>query len=633
MISIFRKEMKKWHSVLWVVFVSMAVSGVSLVFWRSQGEDATVANVDGVNVTGKDFKQALLQMQRQFAMISAMYGVPFDVILKTFAGGQDVHTLALDNSIKNALWNNVEKDLNIRISSSFFNDELIKSLPQGIADQQGRVNMDIYQNYLERMSMTPAEFEQSKEEEFKREAVNRVIGSADYVPHFIADYENKQDSALKTFIIVKFDQSSFKENPKDIKAEDLERFYNDHKETYRIPEKKQAQVVHLTPKMYEGAITIDEQAIQAFYDKNKANRYRIPPKVRVRHIFLNGHSEDVRKKAQDILEQVKKDATTFGSLAKKYSQDKASASDGGLTDYFSRQGTFDPAFEKEAFKLMKKGDLSSVVQTASGFEIIMLDDRINASEKALRAVQDEIVTILKDRKALNLLKSDLESLMHQIKTNAQALDGFIKQKHLKVELTDWLIAQDDAKKEGYDGKLIDRLFNKTSSKKIGYFMHADEYVLYQIISTEKSHVQAYVDVENKVKEDLLAQKSIDNLKHFVKSAKGNILTNKRSLKSYKDDGFKLFETDLLKRGDSIDALKDVKGLTDRMFILDDNAQVLEFRSKGDIYLIQLEKIEQDNSGKNSSAAKHRAARNNSGVVNGFIASLQRNAKITVNETL
>ena len=34
MIYIFRKEMRKWHAVLWVVFIAMAVSGVSFIFMK-----------------------------------------------------------------------------------------------------------------------------------------------------------------------------------------------------------------------------------------------------------------------------------------------------------------------------------------------------------------------------------------------------------------------------------------------------------------------------------------------------------------------------------------------------------------------------------------------------------------------
>ncbi len=633
MISIFRKEMRQWHFVLWAVFASMAISGLGLVFWRGQGEDTAIASVDDMEVTGKDLKNSIQQMQRQFAMISSMYGVSLDLILKTFLGGQDVQTLALDNAIKDVLVGKVERDLGVRIGQDFFRDELVRSLPQGIADQQGRVNMDVYENYLQRLSMTPAEFEFSKEAEFKREAVNRVVGAATYVPRFSTDYQLEQDAAQKSFTIVKFDLAHFKEKKSDLNADKLKRFYNEHKERFRVPERKQARVVQVSTKTYENSVVVDEQSIQSFYEKNKANRYRIAPKLRVRHIFLAGTSADVLKKAEGILAQVKKDQSRFASLAKQHSDNKDTASNGGLTEYFGRQGAFDLAFEKEAFKLMKKGELAPLVNTAKGFEIIMLDDRVNASEKPLSEVRSEIVASLRTRKAMNHLKSDLEALMHNSKTNHKAFDEFIGDKHLKSGLTELLAASDEAKTDGYEGKLVERLFGKANSKGMGYFAHADEYVLYQTVATEKSYIRELADVEQRVTDDYLAQKATDSLKHFVKAAKGDVLSGKVSLASYKNEGFSLVGTGAVKRGDVVDALKDVKGLVDRAFVLDNKAQVLEFRHKNDIYLIQLENALLGAADKDAQAAKQGLARSSGAVVNGFIASLQRNAKITVNEIL
>ena len=248
MISIFRKEMRQWHFVLWAVFASMAISGLGFVFLRGQGEDTAIASVDDMEVTGKDLKNSIRQVHRQFALISSMYGVSLDLILKTFLGGQDVQTLALDNAIKDVLVGKVERDLDVRIGQDFFKDELVRSLPQGIADQQGRVNMDVYENYLQRLSMTPAEFEFSKEAEFKREAVNRVVGAATYAPHFSTNYQAAQDAAQKSFTIVKFDLAHFKEKKSDLNADKLKRFYNEHKERFRVPERKQARVVQVSTK-------------------------------------------------------------------------------------------------------------------------------------------------------------------------------------------------------------------------------------------------------------------------------------------------------------------------------------------------------------------------------------------------
>lgn len=634
MITIFRKEMKKWHSVLWVVFASMAVSGLSLVFWRSQGgDDAEIASVNGSNITGRDFRNSIQQLQRQFSMISSMYGISLDMLIKTFLGGQDLQSMALENSIKDSLVRDVEKTFQIQIGSDFFNEELVKNLPQGMADAQGRVNMEMYQNYLERISMTPAEFEKVKEFEFKKDAVQKIVGAAGYEPNFVVRYQAAQDNAVKSFKIVKFEQEGFKKNV-EASDKDLKQFYNENKERYRVAEKKQVRIVRLAQKDYENLVTIDDAAIQSFYEKNKGNRYRVAPKIRVRHIALSGHDDKTRKKAEDLLSQVRKDISKFALLAKEHSQANSSTQ-GGLTELFGR-GTFDPEFEKEAFRLNKKGDIAPLVKTSKGYEIIMLDERQAAQEKKLAEVRDEIVAALKTRKAANQLKSELEGVLHQSKTDEKAFSRFVEGKGAKKDIDLWVAADEKPKKDSLESKLGEKLFGK-ANRNIGYFIYNDdEYVLYQVVKTEKSYISPFEEVKKDVLGDFLKKKSNDDLKLFVKAAKKDVLDKNRDLDSYKSEGFSVFKVEGARKTDSVPSLKDYPNLLSRAFMLDDESQVLEYRYKDLILLIQLVNIELDKNGEGVIDAKKRKGYNSSSeasVMNGFIASLQRNAKITVNETL
>ncbi len=65
---------------------------------------------------------------------------------------------------------------------------------------------------------------------------------------------------------------------------------------------------------------------------------------------------------------------SFAELAKKYSQDPGSASNGGEYANFIRRGEFVPEFEAAAFKL-KPGEISDPVGTDFGFHLIQLIER------------------------------------------------------------------------------------------------------------------------------------------------------------------------------------------------------------------------------------------------------------------
>ena len=130
--------------------------------------------------------------------------------------------------------------------------------------------------------------------------------------------------------------------------------------------------------------------VQRSYNDN-LELYSTPEQVRASHILLKTagkKEEEVKAKAEQILKELKAGAD-FAALAKKYSEDEASAKLGGDVDYFSK-GKMDPAFDEAAFKL-EPGELSDVVKSQYGFHIIKLTDKKPATTRTLDEVRPQIV--------------------------------------------------------------------------------------------------------------------------------------------------------------------------------------------------------------------------------------------------
>lgn len=100
-----------------------------------------------------------------------------------------------------------------------------------------------------------------------------------------------------------------------------------------------------------------------------------------------------RKLLADEIRKQLDEGISFDTLVKKYSDDKSSASNGGLLQEISL-GTYEPSFENTLFALSKDGDVSQVCQTTFGFHIIK---RISATpvennySKAYDALRDEVM--------------------------------------------------------------------------------------------------------------------------------------------------------------------------------------------------------------------------------------------------
>jgi len=102
-----------------------------------------------------------------------------------------------------------------------------------------------------------------------------------------------------------------------------------------------------------------------------------PGEIKVAHImkiFPQAASEETiarLKLSADSLWQKATSGADFAELAKKYSDDKQSASEGGVMNWFSASEMQQfPTFSDAAFGLKNDGDISSVIRTLYGWHII-----------------------------------------------------------------------------------------------------------------------------------------------------------------------------------------------------------------------------------------------------------------------
>ncbi|MDY0351173.1 MAG: peptidyl-prolyl cis-trans isomerase [Desulfobulbaceae bacterium] len=87
------------------------------------------------------------------------------------------------------------------------------------------------------------------------------------------------------------------------------------------------------------------------------------------------------------------------------------------TDYFSRNEpsgppVSDPRFLQEAFRL-KKGELSSLVETGDGYAILFVDDVQEPQVPALEAVREQVEVDYRRARSLELAREEAERLLNE----------------------------------------------------------------------------------------------------------------------------------------------------------------------------------------------------------------------------
>ena len=157
------------------------------------------------------------------------------------------------------------------------------------------------------------------------------------------------------------------------------------------------------------SVKVSDQELRELYQKDKAQS----EEVRIRHILIQtetaplksaaaGHpalpEPEARKKLQDIRERILAGAD-FAQMAKQYSEDTTTAASGGDMGVIQSDKVV-PPIVKAAYSL-EPGQVSDIISTPSGVEIIKVEDK---HSKSFEEVKAALETQLRQDKAAEIIQ-------------------------------------------------------------------------------------------------------------------------------------------------------------------------------------------------------------------------------------
>lgn len=154
----------------------------------------------------------------------------------------------------------------------------------------------------------------------------------------------------------------------------------------------------------------------------KPERFKTGERVRIRHILLEGSDDKAQAKAQELLKELRA-GVDFAQLAKQHSIDKGTAGKGGDLGFFEH-GRMVPEFEKAAFALEKKGDLSEPVATQFGLHILQLEERHPAGTRTFDEVRDALVQEVRGTIMQNARAIEAQKISGQATPQTAAIEAF-----------------------------------------------------------------------------------------------------------------------------------------------------------------------------------------------------------------
>ena len=140
----------------------------------------------------------------------------------------------------------------------------------------------------------------------------------------------------------------------------------------------------------------DEGTLEALAKEHylaNIEKYITPEQVRARHILIRvrpGDDETEAKRRIDAIRQeIESGKLDFAAAAKKYSEDRGSASKGGDLGFFTRKRMV-PPFSKVAFEL-DPGQLSEPVRTPFGWHLILVEEKKPSQQRPFEAIKKNLI--------------------------------------------------------------------------------------------------------------------------------------------------------------------------------------------------------------------------------------------------
>lgn len=420
---------KGWVAYLIVGFIAVPFALFGISSYLGGGGSLVAATVNGEEIQVQEVQNLVLQQRQRMAQI-------FGGKLPPGFNEDTIKQQALDQVVNQALLRQEAEKNGYRASNQEVYDT-IASIPAFQKD--GQFDPKTYELLLESQRRSKNSFETEIRTSITNQQFTQAISKAAFLPvEQVSRYQGLQNQSRDAEIYT-LKKADF-ESQVEVSDEEIKTQYDANLSRYMTNDKVKVSYVLLEQDELAKAVTVEDDALQIFYDDN-LSRYTDPEQRKLSHILVKvGEEEGAEAKAEEkakaLYEQINTGAKTFEDVAKTESDDKLAAEKNGELGLLAR-GEMGPLFETAAFAL-EKGAISEVVKTEAGFEIIKVQDVIEAKQKSLEEVKTEVEKLYRDEQAEKLFLEQSDQLQTLAFENDSSLDGAADSIGTKVETSDWI---------------------------------------------------------------------------------------------------------------------------------------------------------------------------------------------------
>jgi peptidyl-prolyl cis-trans isomerase D len=503
MFNVLREYAQSWWFK--AILLSIVFSFVGTIFWiwgrgRSEAPSRIIAEIDGQDISIREYQDVYNNLYKFYSNIYR------DNFSPELIESLNLRQMALNQLIQRKLILAQAEILGLKVSDKEVID-WIKRMP---AFQKDKVfDPQIYLKVLRSQGINSSKFEEGQREALILKKVEDLIKDSVKVSEIELRqaYEREKQEIQVEYILLKPDIFMDKI---DLSEEEIKNYYDKAKGSFRRPTTIKVEYLLFRPEDYLAEVKISEDEIKDYYIENKAE-YWSPKEIKARHILLRlpptpkpEEEEKVKQKAEDLIKKINQ-GEDFAELAKKYSQDPATAKEGGDLGYF-QLGEMAAPFEEAAFSL-KKGEISPPVKSPFGYHIIKVEDIQEAHTIPLDKVKKDIEQKLAKEKARRLARIKAGQFLKSFAASSQTFAQQAEKYHLKVKTTDFFSRDQILPEITSSAKFVQTAF-ATEVDKLSTPLRTNEgYYILKVINRKESYIPPLEEVKEEIKKELLQKKS------------------------------------------------------------------------------------------------------------------------------
>ncbi|MCK1784430.1 SurA N-terminal domain-containing protein [Pseudomonas sp. TNT11] len=360
MLQNIRDNSQGWiaKTIIGIIVALMAFTGIEAIFQASTNTKQDVAKVNGEAITQTELSQAV-DMQRRELM--QRFGKDFDASLLD-------EKLLRDAALKGLVDRKLElqgaADSKFSFSEAAL-DQVILQTPQFQVD--GKFSAERFDQVIRQLGYSRLQFRQMMTQEMLIQQIRNGIGASAFVTDAQVLAFARLEKQTRDFATV-----NIKANPAAVKLTDdeVKAYYDQHAKEFMTPDQVVIDYLELKKSSFFDQVTVKDDELQAAYEKETAN---LAEQRRAAHILIEVNDKVTEAQAKAKIEEIQArlaKGEQFEALAKEFSQDPGSASNGGDLG-FAGPGVYDPDFEAALYAL-NKDQVSAPVRSTFGWHLIKL---------------------------------------------------------------------------------------------------------------------------------------------------------------------------------------------------------------------------------------------------------------------